>query len=165
MIERETSEEQSHISVAEREAVCVQYASRILTKEMLLNPESMAALGQEELAVVDWLILKQSRRAGASPFFIPSIIPSMLCSGKLHNCACRADVCVTPQSMALQDQFDHDHKSVESLRVCTHLFYVVHKRRKLAVNSCSALGVTLPFCPVQLVPAASENTTMHSHSE
>lgn len=44
----------------------MQYASRILTKEMLLKPDSIAELGQEELAVVDWLILKESRRAGNS---------------------------------------------------------------------------------------------------
>lgn len=47
--------------------VGVQYASKVLTKDLLLPPERLDSLGPEELAVVDWEILKQSRLAGADP--------------------------------------------------------------------------------------------------
>lgn len=50
-----------------RSVVGLQYASQILTKETVIDPEMLADLGQTELAVVDWLILKESRVAGAQP--------------------------------------------------------------------------------------------------
>jgi hypothetical protein len=49
--------------------VCVQYASQILTKEMLLKPATLEPLGQEERAVVDWLILKEAKLAGVRHSF------------------------------------------------------------------------------------------------
>ena len=48
------------------EGTVVQYASKILTKDMLLPWKSLKNLGPEELAVVDWLILKQAHLAGAT---------------------------------------------------------------------------------------------------
>ena len=50
----------------------MQYASKILTKEMLLKPELLEPLGGEEKAVVDWLILKESRLAGVHPLLFPA---------------------------------------------------------------------------------------------
>jgi hypothetical protein len=47
--------------------VAVQYASKILTKEMLIKPKVLLELGQEERAVVDWLILQEARLAGVPP--------------------------------------------------------------------------------------------------
>jgi hypothetical protein len=45
----------------------MQYASAILTKEMLIKPAVLQKLGSEELAAVDWLILKHARLAGTRP--------------------------------------------------------------------------------------------------
>jgi hypothetical protein len=47
----------------------VQYAATILTKEMLIEPSVLQKLGSEQLAAVDWVILKHARLAGTCPAF------------------------------------------------------------------------------------------------
>jgi hypothetical protein len=49
--------------------LAVQYASTILAKEMLIEPSALQKLGSEQLAAVDWVILKPSRFAGTCSAF------------------------------------------------------------------------------------------------